>query len=685
MSFKMAFKDFDIPDYLKDAESFKVTKMSLADRLFVIKYKAVLKDVISGNIAGEEPNQIKLWITGNWDLDSTQLENKADKKGFFPKNIELLVKGFSTIYSGQASDYIAEIKEILKRKAQEDAKVQVVSGGGGIDEKEKKPRVIEHYVQKYHNVWEGNELHEAILIGNDPYFVCIDRDYAVDKEETSVRSRRVGGFSETSAKDSTTTKIMPKGLLTYINKPYIFDSQNEIDYYLDRASRETLDTMYSKVKGFAKKYIDASDIHHTILAADTVFTWFQDIFGQTHYLYFYGDNNSGKTINLQFLSLLGYRAMYDVDITDANIYTYLGSVEEGQGIILEDEADGLDYKQDDKMRIYKKGYNSGGKVSRTETGGDSGRRQDGYYVYCFKAFSGEKKLDPDYAKGFNERTFYLECQEGNPQYDLSEVVSPAGAEELEDLSQEIEDTRKLLLAFRLVNHTKDFPNIEIAVRNREKQLTKPLIRLFQNTDALNEISKALGEMIANRRGIKRDTLEYAIYTVVKKLIETYKTYRFHAKLIYTSLKDELDGKYKDEENDQSFETPDHGKVPHRKINTICEDRFGAKKERANNGTMLVFDADRFRKVETAYSLEGKGIEIIKEEKKLIDDYDKVSESGGVGCKGCASSSDTKQPSTEKQQEINDENRTKMLQNIEELEEEEEETEESEEEDGFEND
>jgi hypothetical protein len=139
----MAFKDFDIPDYLKDAESFKVTKMSLADRLFVIKYKAVLKDVISGNIAGEEPNQIKLWITGNWDLDSTQLENKADKKGFFPKNIELLVKGFSTIYSGQASDYIAEIKEILKRKAQVDAKVQVVSGGGGIDEKEKKPRVID--------------------------------------------------------------------------------------------------------------------------------------------------------------------------------------------------------------------------------------------------------------------------------------------------------------------------------------------------------------------------------------------------------------------------------------------------------------------------------------------------------------------------------------------------------------
>jgi hypothetical protein len=655
----MAFKDFDVPDYLKNAESFSVTSMSLTDRAFVIKYKAKLKDVISGEIKGETAKQFKILITGNWNADSQQLKNKADKKGFFQRNIDLLIKGFSSIYSGQGADYIAQIKETLKRQSEEAAKVQLVNSDnntepGKNNNNNKEPKIIKHHVQKYHNVWEGNELYESVLIGNEPYFVSIDRD--VGEEETHIRSRLVSGFSQTSVKDNTITKILPKELLTYISKPYVFESQIELDHYLNKAAtKETLDSIYDKVKKLAKKYVDASDTHHTILAADCVFTYFQDIFGQTHYLYFYGDNSSGKTINLQFLSLLGFRPMYDVDVTEANIYTYLGSVEEGQGIILEDEADGLDYKQNEKMKIYKKGYNSGGKVTRTETGGDTGRRSDGFYVYCFKAFTGEKKLDPDYAKGFNERTFYLECQEGDPQYDLSEVVSPAGAENLEALRQEIEDTRKLLLAFRLVRRTDSFPNIDIAVRNREKQLTKPVIRLFQNSECLKDVSKALGEMIAIRRGVKRDTLEYAIYQVLTELINERDTYRFGAKLIYTSLKSKLDGEYKNEGKDQAFDTPDHGMVSHKKINSICEDRFGAKKERTRDGNMLIFDKDRFEKVKAVYSLNEQGIEIIKQN---------GSNNNGEGVKVLQVQQGSEPSFAEKPQEANDENRSEMQEDVE---------------------
>ena len=42
------------------------------------------------------------------------------------------------------------------------------------------------------------------------------------------------------------------------------------------------------------------------------------------------------------LQYLGYRALFDTSITAANIYQFLGSIEEGQGIILEDEADSID-------------------------------------------------------------------------------------------------------------------------------------------------------------------------------------------------------------------------------------------------------------------------------------------------------------------------------------------------------
>ena len=247
--------------------------------------------------------------------------------------------------------------------------------------------------------------------------------------------------------------------------------------------------------------------------------------------------------------------------------------------------------------------------------GTAGRHQEGYYVYGFKAFTGEERLDPDYAKGFNERTFYQECQAGDPEYDLSEVMSPAGAEEFEKLREELEDIHKTLLMFRLIHHTDKFPNIEVAVKNREKQLVKPLIRLFQGAkNSQIEIARALGELLSARRGIKKDTLEYAVYTALDRLITTEgNTYSFIAKRIYVELKDELDGKYKDEEKDQSFETPVHGKVSHKKITSICEDRFGAKKTHTEHGNLLTFDEERFKKVKEAYSFEGEGVQIIKED------------------------------------------------------------------------
>ena len=368
--------------------------------------------------------------------------------------------------------------------------------------------------------------------------------------------------------------------------------------------------------------------------------------------------------------------MYDIDVTAANIYTYYGTIEEGQGVICEDEADDLDYKQQEKMKIYKKGYNAGGKVTRTETGGDSGRKQEGYWVYGFKAFTGEKRLDPDYAKGFNERTFYLECQAGDPEYDLSEVINPAGAEEFEKLLQELEDTYKTLLAFRLLHHTDKFANIEVAVKNREKQLTKPLIRLFQGTKSLDEISKALGELLTIRRGIKQDTLEYAVYKTLNKLIEERKTYTFVAKLVYTSLREELDGEYpRDENKDQSFETPIHGKVSHKKITSICEDRFGAKKEHTKSGNMLTFDEERFKKVKEVYELEVAGVQIIMKPS---------SNNLGDGVKDVTVNNSSEPSSTRNTGGAVVENQTEMSGNEEEFEEEEEESEESEDDDVEEN-
>jgi hypothetical protein len=51
----------------------------------------------------------------------------------------------------------------------------------------------------------------------------------------------------------------------------------------------------------------------------------------THYLLFVGDNDTGKSNNLTVFQYLAYRPLFDTSITPANIYQFLGSIEEGQG------------------------------------------------------------------------------------------------------------------------------------------------------------------------------------------------------------------------------------------------------------------------------------------------------------------------------------------------------------------
>ena len=124
-----------------------------------------------------------------------------------------------------------------------------------------------------------------------------------------------------------------------------------------------MDSLFQKDKKLWKKYFDIDNEALTLCAADTIFTYFQDKMGMTHYLLFVGDNSTGKSNALRIFHHLGYRPLFDVSITPANIYNFLGQFEEGQGIILEDELDNIE-KQEDKMRIYKTGYVSGAQVTR---------------------------------------------------------------------------------------------------------------------------------------------------------------------------------------------------------------------------------------------------------------------------------------------------------------------------------
>ncbi|MGD1837556.1 MAG: hypothetical protein ACPKPY_05810 [Nitrososphaeraceae archaeon] len=70
--------------------------------------------------------------------------------------------------------------------------------------------------------------------------------------------------------------------------------------------------------------------------------------------------------------------------------------------------------------------------------------------------------------------------------------------QLKKLNDDLIDLRKLLLIFRLLHHNDSIPNVTLNIKNRYKQLTKPLIRLFQKTESLDIIIKPLSKYVIEK-------------------------------------------------------------------------------------------------------------------------------------------------------------------------------------------
>ncbi len=143
------------------------------------------------------------------------------------------------------------------------------------------------------------------------------------------------------------------------------------------------DRIFELVKTIIKKYVVAEDHYITLLALDIIYSYFQDKFGTTHYVICIGDNSSGKNSILLTFESLGYRVLLATNVSGANVYTFLGSLDECQGTIAEDEINNLDDARD-KLNIYKSGYCRGAsRVPKTDL--KAGRIQEAFKTYCFKS------------------------------------------------------------------------------------------------------------------------------------------------------------------------------------------------------------------------------------------------------------------------------------------------------------
>ena len=178
-------------------------------------------------------------------------------------------------HSGVSDTHILLIEDLLTDNYEivlEVGQAQV----NNIDEQPPKPVKIRKYT--------GNgtlPLHESVVFKDgQTAFISLDEN---GQPKYEIEMNRPGMI------------LLPADNLDSQNPlPYIFESPDELNQYLETARNETFGSLHLKTKLIYRKYVNIEDHLLSILSADTIYSYFQDKFPTLHYNIFVGDNGSGK-------------------------------------------------------------------------------------------------------------------------------------------------------------------------------------------------------------------------------------------------------------------------------------------------------------------------------------------------------------------------------------------------------
>lgn len=474
-------------------------------------------------------------------------------------------------------DLIGEVFGPSDSDSNEDRNIQENEQKEVAEERVKKRRYTTY---KYSKKGKGI-LHEAVILAGQPVFLKYENDEikAVSLIEESDRIIRPPNSEECPY------------------EPYEFENIEEVCLYKERARIETMDSLYQKAKSIVQKYNDQDEHNLTLLTADIVWSYFQDKFSTTHYDCIIGDNGSGKsTVGDTFVSV-GYRPVNMTDPTAANLFRVLGTIEFGQCTIVADEAEKID-QSSEIMGTLKTGYHIQGKVAKINL---NNGKQEFYWTYCFKIIISERSPNQSKAKGVLDRVFIFNCFIGQPKYDIKEILNPAGNKRRQELLDELTDFRELMLVYRLIRFKDPIPDIDIEVDGRDKELCKPTIQLFYNTNVQKEIEAALQKFLNLKNQRKENTIDAALFPIIINLVSVYGREVYASKIWEMITSGTVtQGKY-DERKPNEYHSSDYGTIYRNTITNIICDKFGAERKRKNDGTVLIFDIEKLLKVGSAYN------------------------------------------------------------------------------------
>jgi hypothetical protein len=221
------------------------------------------------------------------------------------------------------------------------------------------------------------------------------------------------------------------------------------------------------------------------------------------------------------------------------------------------------------------------------------------------------------AKGLNQRLVELQCFNGDPTEDIAEVQTPGGDERLSQLSEELEQLRNLLLAYRLLHFSERIPDVKLNIKGREKQLFKPIVRVFQGTKTLDELLPVITNYVKQKREANDATFFAFLYTTAVNMIGELKTTTIPSTDFWNRIVKDLEGTEVPGRN-LSVETTEFGTISQKEVTQTLEHVFGAKSKKVGGIKKIHFNSPKLQRLGKVYNLSIE-VEIVNNSKQ--DDQD----------------------------------------------------------------
>ena len=442
--------------------------------------------------------------------------------------------------------------------------------------------------------YSGNgkyKLHESIILNGVQCFITYDteKEKVIIKEQIEEQNRI----------------IRPPSLEECPFPAYEFENEQELETYIKRANEiESIEELYKSCRNFWTLYVDQEKEILTMLAADSILSYFQDLFPIIHYSVAVGTNDVGKSSIGYTFEYTGYRVVKGASITGPNYFRIFGTVEPGQCVVIEDEGDSIS-DNPDKIAILKIAYEYNSKIPRTNM---NVKNQDmnWFYPYGYKMILAEKSIREWKAKGLVDRTFTMKCRPGRVKYAMKDVVSNIinKSEQYRKLHDALLDFRKLMLTYRLIHYRDQLPKLAINLENRDKELSYPLLELFYGTEVFDEIKESLEYFIQQRHERKANSIEAGLYPIIERLLkakvnpnssglDNYRDIKFADIWECITTKGEIEGYY-DPKRPSEYESKEYGKLFRRSLSSLIADAFGARINHTRTGSQLTLTSDNLR-------------------------------------------------------------------------------------------